>query len=157
MVRIYNKITGELGSTVKYPYTVDGVLFQEDSTHVLLEIVNIPPENYDKKTHQVIEGAWIIDLEARTYTKQYSVVEKTTYELAVEDWKHMDYTLRIVAPVGLVMDDLGIKFHAWFTVRGYPIERVGEQLYCYCHTIAPEHQYAVDTFQGLITIEDRPT
>ena len=75
----------------------------------------------------------------------------------VDGWAHPEYAKRIVAPIKLVMHDIGVRFHAWFTVRQYPMERVGETLHCYLHTIAPEHQYAVDAFEGMITIEDKPT
>ena len=140
------------------PYTVDGSPAILPENVYQLEIVNLPPSDYSTATHKLIEGEWAIDLDSLTYTKLYSVVEKTTYEIAVEDWVHMDYDLRIKCPIAFVMDDIGLKFHNWFIACGYPIERNGGYLYAYCNTISPDHQAIVDQLllANIIELHNRP-
>jgi hypothetical protein len=74
----------------------------------------------------------------------------------VDGWLHPEYAKRIIAPIDLVLDDTGLKFYNWFRARELPIERVGNYLHCYCHSIAPEHEAVVASFGNLLTVEDKP-
>jgi len=153
---LYNTSLNSILSTRNGYYKVDGV--RPDLPENIVELVHTedPIPDYNPSTQKLL-SAWIVDLNAKEYRLSYWVENKTALEIALDGWHHLNYAKRIIAPVQLVMDDIGVKFHAWFTVHGYPIERVGEQLYCYCNTIAPEHQAVVDSLQEVITIEDRPT
>jgi hypothetical protein len=154
---LYNTATATiLHTTHGGYYTVDGQRPALPENIIELEQVQDEVPQYNAATHKLL-SAWVVDTDLLEYRLMYWAEAKTAYEMAMDGWHHPGYAKRIIAPVQLVMDDLGIKFHAWFNIRQYPIERVGEQLYCYCHTIAPEHQYAVDAFQGVITIEDQPS
>lgn len=138
-------------------YTIDGSPAILPENVYQLEVVDLVPD-YNTGTHKLVEGQWVVDLDNLQYVKQYSVVEKTAYELAVEDWVHMDYTLRIKCPLSFVMDDVGLKFHNWFIACGYPIVRNGSYLHAYCHTISPDHQAVVDQLlqANIIELHNRP-
>jgi hypothetical protein len=71
-------------------------------------------------------------------------------------WGYADYSKRIVAPIQLIMDDIGIKMYGWFQVNKFTIVRKLPNVRLYCNSILPEHQAVVDSLQGLIVIENRP-
>ncbi len=72
------------------------------------------------------------------------------------DWNYPSYVKRIVAPVALIMDDMGIKMYGWFQLNSLPIVLKATTVYLYCNTILPEHQYVIDLFQGVVTVETKP-
>jgi len=119
---------------------------------VVVEAV-MPETNENQK----ISSTWEADLTTSTYKQVWQVVNKTAYEIAMEGWQHPQFAKRIIAPIQLIMEDIGIKMYGWFQINSFPIENKGSVLHLYCNTILPEHQSAIDYFQGLITIEDRPT
>jgi hypothetical protein len=71
------------------------------------------------------------------------------------DWSYPDYLKRIVAPISLIMDDYGIKMYGWFSINNLPTVTVENTVYLYCNTILPEHQAIVDSYQGIITVENK--
>lgn len=71
-------------------------------------------------------------------------------------WQYPQYAKRIIAPQELIFSDNGIKMYGWFNINNFPILKIATNLNLYCNTILPEHQAIVDSFAGLITIEDRP-
>lgn len=76
-------------------------------------------------------------------------------ELGSQYWQYPQYAKRIIAPQELIFDDNGIKMYGWFNIQGFPILKINTSLHLYCNTILPEHQAIVDSFGGLLTIEDR--
>lgn len=72
------------------------------------------------------------------------------------NWDFNEYEKRIVAPINLIMDDIGIKMYGWFQLNGLPIITKDSNVYLYCNTILPEHQTILDQLQGVITVENRP-
>jgi len=88
-----------------------------------------------------------------------SVSDKNQQEKTTYDWAYPAQAKRIVAPISLVMDDIGIKMYGWFQLNNLPIETVNEQtqVHLYCNYIMAEHQAIIDNLSGIITVEDRPS
>lgn len=78
-------------------------------------------------------------------------------ELGTDYWQYPIYSKRILAPIELILDDLGIKMYGWFQLNKLPILKLGTAVHLYCNEILPEHQAIVDQLQGIIVIENRPT
>jgi hypothetical protein len=87
---------------------------------------------------------------------EWTVVNKTEYEIAMEDWDSSAHLLRIVAPIQLIMDDIGIKMYGWFQLNNLPIVNKITTVRLYCNSILPEHQAVVDQLQGVIVVENIP-
>lgn len=77
-------------------------------------------------------------------------------ELPNNYWHYTQYAKRIIAPVDLIMDDIGVKMYNWFQINHFPVLKFGDNVELYCNTILPQHQAIVDSLQGVIVIEDRP-
>lgn len=120
-----------------------------------LELTEDPQPSYSAQT-QKLTSQRIVDVINKKWNLEWTVVDKTNYEIAVEDWDNMSYSLRIVAPIGLIMEDIGIKMYGWFQVNKFTIVRKLPNVRLYCNSILPEHQAVVDSLQGLIVIENRP-
>jgi len=74
-----------------------------------------------------------------------------------EGWASPAHSLRIVAPIQLIMDDIGIKMYGWFSINRLPVVNTGTgQVHLYCNEILPEHMGVINNLQGIITIETRP-
>lgn len=71
-------------------------------------------------------------------------------------WHYPRYVKRIIAPINMMMDDVGVKMYNWFQINNLPILKLGNTVQLYCNTILPEHQSIVDSLSGIINIEDRP-
>ena len=77
-------------------------------------------------------------------------------ETTHNDWAHSEYPKRIIAPASIATDYPQLLFE--LTVRRkLPIEEVGETVQIYCTEILPQDQALVDSLQGVLTIEDKPT
>lgn len=83
-------------------------------------------------------------------------LDLTLVELGENYWQYPLYVKRIVAPIQLILDDIGIKMYGWFQLNQLPILKIGTAVYLYCNEILPEHQAIVDQLQGIIVIETRP-
>ena len=156
MTILYNKATNEVLGYYPEGYKVNGKPASTNDENVVeLTVVNaIAPAHSEA---QKFSDTWAVDLTALTYSQSWNVIDKTAYELAMEGWQHTEFAKRIIAPIQLIMEDIGIKMFGWFQVNNFPIVSKGNELHLYCNTILPEHQSAIDYFQGLITVEDRPT
>lgn len=71
------------------------------------------------------------------------------------DWSYPEFTKRIIAPISLVMEDIGVKMYSWFKLNNLPVVAIDSKVYLYCTSILPEHQYVIDMYQGVISVEDR--
>lgn len=71
------------------------------------------------------------------------------------DWNHPEYAKRIIAPIDLVMDNIGPKFFGWFQLKGLPVVVKNNDVYLYCNVILPQHQPILESLTG-VTVEDRP-
>lgn len=77
-------------------------------------------------------------------------------DYTTDDWSYPSYVKRIIAPISLIMDDTGIKMYGWFNLNNLPVVNKNNTIYLYCNVILPEHQAIVDSYQGIITIENKP-
>lgn len=82
--------------------------------------------------------------------------DKLEYEYREGDWNYPSYSKRIVAPIQLIMDDIGIKIYGWFQLNNLPVVNNGETVYLYCNVILPDHQTIIDQLIGVISIEENP-
>ena len=140
-------------------YTVDGKPQAVELPIVELEVITTArPEILDT---QNISSEWVADLELNQYRLGWTVIDKTeeeiAYDTATADWIHKEFILRIVAPVQLIMDDIGIKMFGWFQINNMPVVKANDfQVHLYCNHILPEHQAIIDNLQGVIIIEEIP-
>ena len=146
----YNTKTKEVIIREKYKGTLNS-----DTVELAVIENTIPPFNPDTQERTF---EYVADVENKTYTKVWSVRDLTEYEIKVKDWEHTEYPIRIKAPEGLILDDIGIKFFGWWQIRELPIKKKEGFLYLYCYEIMEEHQPVFDdlTTQGLIEKQDRP-
>lgn len=123
-------------------------------THIIqLEVIESTLE-YNPAA-QIAVSQFVIDLELKQYRQEWTITDKTAFELAMELWHHPQFAKRIVAPIQLVMQYPAVE--TWFRINDLPIVRNGGTLYCYCNLILPAHQQLVDATQGIVTIENIPT
>jgi len=156
MTILYNTATQQVLGYYPDGYLVNGKPAPTNDIDVVeLTVIETSQPSYTET--QKISSIWEADLTALTYTQVWSVTDKTPYEIAMEGWEHPQFAKRIIAPIQLIMEDTGIKMYGWFQVNNLPVINKGTDLHLYCNVILPEHQSAIDYFQGLITIEDRPT
>lgn len=138
-------------------YSIDGILqplgeLQADIWH--LEVVET--EQPEILENQFTTSEFLPDFENNKYVQVWTVHTKTAEEIRLEEWKHLDYEKRIVAPISLIMDDIGAKIFAWFQINGLPVvKKDADTVYLYCNEILQEHQSLVDTLQGIIKIETK--
>jgi hypothetical protein len=120
-----------------------------------LELTEDPEPSYSGTT-QKLTSQRVIDVTNKKWNLEWTVVDKTEYEIAIEDWDDTKFSLRIVAPIELIMDDIGIKMYGWFQVNKFTIVRKLPHVRLYCNTILPEHQSILDSLQGVVFVENRP-
>ena len=73
--------------------------------------------------------------------------------LSETDWKYPEFVLRIVTPISLILQYP--QFEVWFRINNLPVVNLSGTLHCYCNVILPEHQYLIDSLEGVVTIENR--
>lgn len=154
--KLYDTITQKIiYTTEKDFYTIDGVRPILPYHIIELVIIDTPPPPYDQQTQHLMQS-WYIDLINFEYKKTWVIQNKTQYEIAIEEWKYVQYTKRIIAPADLIFNDIGIKMYGWFKLNDLPVELIGDYIYLWCNEILPEHQTIVDSLNGIIVIEDKP-
>ena len=153
---LYNKSTNTVLGWYEGGYQVNGKPASTNDPDVV-ELTVIETSQPVFTETQKISSTWEADSTALTYKQVWQVTDKTVYEIAMEGCQHPQFAKRIIAPIQLIMEDVGIKMYGWFQINSFPIENKGSVLHLYCNVILAEHQSAIDYFQGLITIEDRPT
>jgi len=114
------------------------------------------PEPIYSGTTQKITSQRVVDVTNKRWNLEWTIVNKTEYEIAMEDWDSPSHLLRIVAPIQLIMDDIGIKIYGWFQLNKLPIVNKITTVRLYCNSILPEHQTVVDQLQGVIVVQNRP-
>lgn len=82
--------------------------------------------------------------------------DNNEYSYQEGDWNYPLYQKRIIAPINLILEDIGIKMYGWFQLNNLPVIKKEESVYLYCNVILPEHQSVIDQLGGLITIENNP-
>ena len=154
---LYNKVTQQVIGHYPNGYQVNGKPSPTyDKDIVELAVIETEASEYNHETHS-LSSDYIADVEAKTYTQVWSITPKTPYEIAMEGWQHPEYAKRIVAPMELIMNDIGIKMYGWFQINGFPVVNKQPLVHLYCNVILAAHKDVIDSLQGYITIEDRPT
>lgn len=117
-----------------------------------IEVVNTPvpvleANQYAKNTYEYLGGKW---------QRVWQIIDniKTEYELACEDWVHMDYAIRIIAPIKLALVYPAIE--VWFRLNEFPIEKRGGNMLLYCNEVMEEHESLIEANKTIIFIENRP-
>ena len=127
---------------------------------VELTVVETQWPDHDAQTQRVSKE-WVVDLQEKTYTLTWTLEdipqEEIDYNNALQLWPHKQWAKRIVAPIDLILDDVGIKMYGWFQINGFPVVKVDDTtVHLYCNTILSHHQSIVDGLSGAIYIEDSP-
>ena len=149
MKTLYNITDNTAGQFRAEPYTVNGKPGTLPDNIVELDVVRGELPTGKKE----ISREWIADLEAKQYREIVHWREYTEKELALQDWVHVDFAMRIVAPIQLALEYP--QFEVWFRLNDLPILKRGQQILCYCNEILPQHQPLVDSVES-ITVENRP-
>ena len=148
---LYNDQTKQLSRIYENGYNVP-IPKHEQSYIFVLEVIEAEPKPYDPPT-QRIYSKWVKDLEAKQYRREWTVENKTPYELAMQDWHEPDYSKRIRAPKTLALEYP--QMYVWFQINDLPIHKDGAEALLYCNEILAEHQPLVDSL-GSVTVENRP-
>ena len=150
------------GEIKLYPqgYKIDGVLQPLGELQTGVQHLDyIPAEKPVTELNEYATSEWVVD--GTEYKQVWTVHEFSQEEIelreAQADWTHPEWAKRIVAPIELILDDVGIKMYGWFQLNGFPVEKVDDTtVHLYCNVILPQHQAIVDGLGEAVTVEDRP-
>lgn len=153
MTILYDKTTQEVLSWHRKGYLVDGKKPQLPSNIVELEVVYADTPT-PSSTQKVVESWEVTDTQ---YKQVFTLVNKTAYEIAVDDWKHMDWAIRITAPKSMLFQtSIGAPMFAYLTVnKNLIINKDDTDYYIYVNTIEDEFSDLITTYN--LTVENRPT
>ena len=159
MKTLYDTTTEQAGQFRKSPYTVNGKPGTLPDNVVELDVVYT-----DRPTGDIVitDTGWTAHLTAGEYRQFYDYREMTEQEIALREWKHEEYAVRINAPLALMMpsteNTLFHQFYGWFAAQKFPIDRDGDYVRVWCHKILEPHKPIMDDLVagGIITIDERP-
>ena len=154
MIRKYNKQTGWLGREQE---DWEGLTTSEDV--IKLQVIQQERPEINPETQRLKRLDPVIDLNEKTYTEGWEVIDLTDYEIAMRDWEGGDFPLRIIADADMATTEFGIAMFTHFNIRQLPILPKGDVVHLYCYEIQPQFQGAVDYYvsEGKVTIENKPT
>ena len=116
--------------------------------------------SYDPET-QKITSDWVIDLTAKEYRKEFTVVNLTPKELAAKAWKHTDFSTKLIIDESVGGTPVGSKHFIRFENMGNPVEynEANKQFHVWVKQIDTDYQSELQSFidQGLITVENIPS
>ena len=69
---------------------------------VVLDVVETEQPTYNNETHKIEGFNWVADVNAKTYTQNWNVVPLTAKELAVREWKHVEYSKKLSFSINLL-------------------------------------------------------
>jgi hypothetical protein len=158
MTILFNQQTEQIIYRFYNQYTIDGVgqpLGELEPGIWHLQIVDTEQPN--TLPTQKASSNYVPYYSENLYVLEWTIIDKTPIEIQREDWDSLEHAIRIIAPIQLIMDDIGIKMYGWFTLNNLPvIPKDNGTVRLYCNEILPEHQAIIDSLQGVITIEERP-
>ena len=139
-------------------YLVNGKPQDVDPPLYELDLIQQERPEINPETQRLKRLDPVIDLNEKTYTEDWQVIDLTPYEIAMKDWEGGDLQIKIVAPIQLILDDFGVKMKGWFELRGLPVIAKGEFVHLYCNELQPQFTDIVDNLasQGIIEIIERP-
>ena len=151
MTILYDKTTQSVLSWHPNGYFVDGKKPQLPSNIVELEVVYADKPT-PSRTQKVVESWEVTDTQ---YKQVFTLVNKTAYEIAVDDWKHMQWAIRITAPKSMLFTPIGAPMFAYLQINQNLVANKDENdYYVYVNTIEQEFQYIID--DNNLTVENRP-
>lgn len=153
MTILYDKTTQEVLSWHRKGYLVDGKKPQLPSNIVELEVVYADTPT-PSATQKVVESWEVTNTQ---YKQVFTLVNKTAYEIAVDDWKHMDWAIRITAPKSMLFDTaIGAPMFAYLSINHNLItNKDNTHYYIYVNVIEDEFSDLITTYN--LTVENRPT
>ena len=151
MTILYDKTEQKALSWHPNGYFVDGAKPQLPSNIVELDVVYADKPT-PSATQKVVEGWMVTDTE---YKQIFTFVNKTAYEIAVDDWKHMEWALRITAPKSMLFTAIGAPMFAYLQInQNLIVNKDSNDYYIYVNTIEQEFQYIID--DNNLVVENRP-
>jgi len=153
MTVLYDTTTQKALSWHRKGYLVDGKKPQLPSNIVELEVVYADKPT-PSATQKVVESWNAGDTQ---YMQVFTLVSKTAYEIAVDDWKHMEWAIRITAPKSMLFQtSIGAPMFAYLTVnKNLIINKDDTDYYIYVNTIEDEFSDLISTYN--LKTENRPT
>ena len=153
MTILYDKTEQALLSWHPNGYLVDGKKPQLPSNIVELDVVYADKPT-PSATQKLVESWEVTDTQ---YKQVFTLVSKTAYEIAVDDWKHMEWAIRITSPKSMLFQtSIGAPMFAYLTVnKNLIINKDDTDYYIYVNTIEDEFNDLISTYN--LKIENRPT
>lgn len=151
MTILYDKTEQKVLSWHRKGYFVDGKKPQLPENIVELEVVYA--QRPIPSAIQKVEESWQVT--STEYKQVFTLVDKTAYELAVDDWGHMEWALRITAPKSMLFTDIGAPMFAYLQInQNLVVNKDDNDYYVYVNTIEQQFQYIID--DNNLTVENRP-
>lgn len=151
MTILYDKTAQQILSWHPNGYFVDGKKPQLPSNIIELDVVYADKPT-PSETQKVVESWAITDTQ---YVQSFELVNKTEYELAVDDWKYMDWALRITAPKSMLFTAIGAPMFAYLQInKNLVVNKDDTYYYVYVNVIETQFQYIID--DNNLTVENRP-
>lgn len=152
MTILYDKTTQSVLSWHRKGYLVDGKKPQLPSNIVELEVVYA--DKPTPSTTQKVVESW--DVTDTQYKQVFTLVNKTAYEIAVDDWKHMEWAIRITVPKSMLFTNIGAPMFAYLQInQNLVVNKDDNDYYVYVNTIEPAFQYIID--DNNLTVENSPS
>jgi hypothetical protein len=158
MTILYNTETQKTVSGFLNPhYIVDGQRPQlpQDLVELTVDYVNIP--EYDKVS-QRIQTEWVVNLSNQSYYQKHTIIDKSQYEILVEDWQFLNHINRIRIPLSLLYTEGLINtLTVSYLVKNKPIKfsSKDEVFYLYDNEFNTFTQNLISQFR--LDIENIPT
>lgn len=153
MTILYDETTQTVLSWHQNGYFVDGKKPVLPSNIVELDVIYATKPT-PSATQKVVESWEVTDTQ---YKQIFTLVNKTPYEIAVDNWVYMQWALRITAPKTMLFQtDVGAPMFAYLSInQNIIINKDDTNYYVYVNTIEQQFQYIIDTYS--LTVENRPT
>lgn len=152
MTILYDKTAQQVLSYHPNGYWVDGSKPQLPSYIVELEVVYADKPT-PSATQNVVESWEATDTQ---YKQVFTLVNKTAYEIAVDDWMHMEWAIRITAPKSMLFQtSIGAPMFAYLNInKNLIINKNSSEYYIYVNVIEEEFEDLISTYN--LTVENRP-
>ena len=140
----YNTETQTIIRERNEPYLIYGKQGKLPQDVVELQRVESDKPSYNELIEKLVLS-YQVDLQNKEYRHLWEKVSKTIYEIKTDDWKYMEFGLRVVAP--LILANQYPQIEVWFRLNELPIEICDDIAYLYCNAIQPFHQELIDAHQ----------
>lgn len=162
---LYNKDTKQIKHHAKEGYytitTSEGGTHRPEIPEPWVELVyeNTPKPIYDINEYK-ISFEWVIDLQAKTYTKTWTIIALTQYEKDVRAWGNMNYAKKLEIDKSFIFTPVGASYLHWFDLLGldrFYDEDTGK-LWVYIETVEGVNQGGLSQYlqDNTIIVHSRP-